>query len=264
MNRYGRAGFALAALVMNACSSDATIPRMRNELDAATNVAVTSSERASEPSRDVPDASPMTSDGGGSTTPVNTSSEPTWTTPADSGAETSPELDVADASSPIEEPVVSQLTWGELCTAVGQLEGRVVEVELTNQVLRGSWLTSNVPLEEAGVLPDAGRESACGERFAPYVAPCNGSVVVIQSPELVFGEGPNLGGEAMSVGCWESACERTCLPEGANAFERVRARVGGVINLAFDPTLDIYVGETRINGFDVSGVAVLEVLELLE
>lgn len=267
MNVHWRTSFAAAVLVVGACSSDAASGRASDALDAAasdtsTHVAATSSERSNS-SSDVPDASP-TSDGGTTTpSPVDASTATTWTIAPESGVETSRD-DLTDASSPIEEPAISQLTWEELCGAVTGLEGRIVEVDLTNRVRRGPWLPPDGELEEPGVSRDAGDASTCGERFAPYVAPCNGSVVVLQSPALVFGEGPNLGGESVSAGCWESDCEDACLPEEVNTFGRVRARVSGVVNLAYDPTLDIYVGEVRIHGFDVRGVAVLELLELLD
>ncbi len=162
-------------------------------------------------------------------------------------------------ASLIEQPTIEELSFDELCDGITTLEGRIVDVDLASRAVVGEWFEPSTMEAVADASVDAGE---CGVRFAAYVAPCRGSVLVASSPTFVFGEGPVVGGERVGLGCWETACQSRCYPESPSQFGLVRLRVGAVVNASFDEQLGVYVGDVRLNGADIRGIAALEVLEL--
>lgn len=181
-----------------------------------------------------------------------------------------------DASA-IVEPTFEQLTLAEVCERVVYLDGEMVDVDLSGTLRVGEWtrVTSFGELASAGDASfgevdggsrklDAGGSDAgvvlCDERFAAYSAPCAGSVLVVSAPTLVFGEGPTIGGERVGFGCWESGCETACLPETTDQVGVVRVRVSAPVNARYDAVLETVVGDVRINGVDVQGAGLVEIL----
>ncbi len=186
---------------------------------------------------------------------TSTATSVTSVPPSDAGT---PPASTGDASV-IEQPTIEEVTFDALCDRITTLEGRIVDVDLADRAVVGDWFEPPITEVLADASVDAG---VCGERFAAYVVPCRGSVLVASSPTFVFGEGPLVGGEHVGLGCAETGCQSRCYPELPSQLGLVRLRVGAVVNASFDEQLGLYVGDVRINGADIRGIAALEVLEL--
>lgn len=189
-----------------------------------------------------------------------------------------------DAGQLILEPEVSTYDVAALCDAVWALQGRVIETDLSGSVVKGEWaaVEGGAATNDVGIgSSDAGNEasgplstsrdaapsdaSTCSENFAPYVVACAQGPILIQSPSLVYGQSPSLGGEPLSAGCWQRECDFGCVPASEAAFARVRARVSPVSVFAeYDGGPPIAVGSVRVNGVEVEAIATLEVTDRLQ
>lgn len=165
-------------------------------------------------------------------------------------------------ASIIIEPEVEALAIAELCQRIGSLEGESVDVDLTAELETSDWIAV-APASADAAADSAADAMVCEERFAAFVVRCNASLLVITAPTFAFGEGPLVGGEQVGFGCWESACDAGCLPQSVEGIGRVRVRVTAPVNPRYDEERAVTVGEIRVNGVDVAGIAQLEILERL-
>lgn len=180
-------------------------------------------------------------------------------------------------ASVIVAPMFEQLTLAQVCERVLYLDGEVVDVDLSGLLRLGEWAPvtlfgARVSAADASVGEvdarsgelDAGVDDAgagtCEERFAAYVAPCAGSVLVVSAPTLAFGEGPTVGGERVGFGCWESECLASCLPTSTQEVGVVRVRVSAPVNARYDAARAVVVGDVRVNGVDVEAAGLVEIL----
>lgn len=169
---------------------------------------------------------------------------------------------IGQDASVILDPEFEALSVDELCERIGYLEGESVDVDLTTELIPSEWSAVVATSIDAGTnaVNDA---MVCEQRFAAYVVPCNGSVLVVTAPTFAFGQGPSIGGEVVGFGCWDSACDTGCLPDSIDGAGKVRVRVTAPVNPRYDEERSVTVGDIRVSGVDVEGVAQLEVLERL-
>lgn len=247
-----------------ACSSEGVRPPPEAQ-DQRTEVAETSAVTHRDTTMSLDAGLPSASDSGAGSESTydatqSTAIAATSAVEATSGAESAsmPGPNDADASL-ILDPEFDQVSAAELCERIAYLEGESIDVDLTNELALGDFEDLLPASYDAGSYePDA---MTCHTRFAPYVVPCDGSVLVVTAPTLAFGEGPLVGGELVGIGCWEKGCTDGCLPEVASAVGKVRVRVTAPINSHYDEESGTIIGDIRVNGVDVRGIAQLEVLE---
>lgn len=262
----GRALFAGFGLVWACACNTSRPPVATNEQQTESRDETTAEQDSSSSENDtssfVDAGSSATSTGSSSASsaPVSSDAESLGSS-STSSEQVSLATGTDDAGPAILPPVIEEVTVAELCERVEYLTGETIDVDLRNEVTTGEWFL----LREGPVAGlDAGLDAAaCGERFAPYVVSCRGSVLVLSAPSRAFGEGAEVGGESVGVGCWEAECENGCLPEAGDGFGKVRLRVGPVIDARFDEALSLSVGDVRVNGVDVECLAELELSELL-
>ncbi len=183
---------------------------------------------------------------------------------------------VADAGSLIIEPEVEVYEPLALCAAVWELQGQVLETNLAGSVVLGDWATVQdlMPSADAGIESgsldasvdaDTGDAQVCADRFAPYLIQCEQGAIVLQSPSLVYASGPFVGGEPVTVGCWERECAVDCVPSTVESLAGVRALLSPVLPSAVpDGSVPVATGLVRINGVQVEAIATLEIIGRLE
>lgn len=176
---------------------------------------------------------------------------------------TEPVVSDSDASV-ILEPGIETLTASELCERVEYLEGQTVDVDLHEQLSLTAWreldltaLGNDSTTLATDTATDAG---ACSDGFAAYAVKCRGTSLIVMAPTLLFGEGPEIGGETVGFGCWQHGCDVECVPAAMDEVALVRGRVGAPINRYYDEKSGDFRGLLRLNGADFDAIGFLEVL----
>lgn len=267
MKIVGRWVFLVGSVALHAgCSSKGEGPPAETNDDTqedGTSASATTLERATSHASGTTEDT--VHDAGGVSDPGSTSArESDAATSVSSGLDTTAPTSSESDASLILEPEFEQLSVAQLCEQIARLEGQSVDVDLTGELRTSDWrdVASDAPSLDAG-LGGAVDAMACSQRFAVYVAPCSGSVLVVTAPTLVFGQGPVIGGEEVGLGCWEAECAGGCLPETSADVGKVRVRIALPLNPNYDEVLAVDVGDIRVNGVDIEGIGQLEVLERL-
>lgn len=174
----------------------------------------------------------------------------------------------ADAGSLILEPSDDPIDVASLCGGILELEGRVITTDLQGELTRGEWFALDAPkaadagddvaARDASVSVDAG---TCSDKFAPYVVTCGPGVILVQSPSMAYGTGPVVGGEPVSMGCWQHECSTGCLPAAVEEVGAVRVVLNPIVPNATPEGEPAATGLVRINGVELEVLATLEVMQ---
>lgn len=265
-------GLGLAGMMSGACS-DSGRPVEANDGGEQTNEdpgETTSYSRPNESDADAPDVvTGRENDASVASTRAATSVDvdaALATSSAVSTASTTTESGApsTDDASVILEPVIDTLTVAELCEQLPYLEGRSVDVDLHDQLVRTDWQAIDFVAfggDAAPIATDTATDAGtCVEGFAAYSVPCRGNRLIVSAPGLVFGEGPEIGGETVGLGCWQRGCASECVPALIAEVASVRVRVEAPANSSFDEEAGVLRGLARLNGVDLDAIGLLEIL----
>lgn len=170
--------------------------------------------------------------------------------------------DATDAGSSIIQPTDDPIDVVTLCAGAWELQGRVVRIDLLGQVTPAEWRVVDVPTGEHAGARDASAPmdaDACVDKFAPYVVACTHGVMLVHSPSMVYGTGPIVGGENVSMGCWQHECNSACLPAALEDVGVVRVSMSPIVANTSQEGGPAKTGWVRVNGVELEVLATLEV-----
>lgn len=266
-------GLVLAGMLSGACSDSGRANQANDETDEASEDSGETTSHGSKSESQPSDAATSRESDASVASTVDTTSLDVDAALATSSAvstvssTTGSSAPITDDASVILEPDIQTLTVAQLCDQLAYLEGETVDVDLHDQLVQTEWRELDfvpVDADAAPVATDIATDAGpCTEAFAAYSVACRGHRLIVSAPSLVFGEGPEIGGETVGFGCWQRACETACMPPELADVASVRVRIEAPINGYFDEEAGVFRGLTRLNGVDFDAIGLLEITNRL-